>query len=71
MTLQLIVLDSHLAKLLLCFEKCKKFGNNFNNFFCFHGFILNDRGFHKVFKSKPPNHKKIQAIVNTRVLTNP
>jgi hypothetical protein len=58
-------MDSHLQKLILCFQKCKTYCINLNPYKCeflvFVGMILD------VIVSKErelPNPKKIQAIVN-------
>ncbi len=65
-------MDSHLAKLILCFEKCREFGINFNPQKCvFMVLSLMIMGFIESKKSKLPNLKKIQAIVSKQVPTNP
>ncbi len=64
-------MDSHLQKLGLCFQKCKKYGISLNPnkcaFMVFSRMIL---GF-IVLKKKLLNPKKIQAIVNMPPPKNP
>jgi hypothetical protein len=64
--------ESHLQKLRLCFQKCKKYGNSLNlnkcAFMVFLGIIL---GFIISKEGKLPNPKKIQAIINMPPPKNP
>ncbi len=65
-------MENHLMKLRLCFQKCKRYIINFNRkkcaFMVFLGPIL---GFIVYKEGKIPNPKKVQAIVNMIVPTNP
>jgi hypothetical protein len=65
-------IESHLVKLKLCFKKCKKYKININPEKC--AFMVFSRLILKFIVSKDgklPNPKKVQAIVNMLVLTNP
>ncbi len=65
-------MDTYMYKLKLCFQKCKEFGINLNPNKCacmvFLGMIL---GFIISKEGKLPDPKKIQAIVQMHVPTNP
>jgi hypothetical protein len=65
-------MESHLMKLKLCFQKCKKYRINFNidkcAFMVFLGQIL---GFIVSKEGKILDPKKVQIIVNMLVPTNP
>ncbi len=64
--------DNHLMKLKLCFHKCKEYKINLNldkcAFMVFLGFILR---FIVSKEGKIPNLKKVQAILNMPIPTNP
>jgi len=65
-------MDIHLDKFKLCFQKCKEFGISLNLDKC--AFMLFSRmilGFIVSKEGKLPNPKKIQAIVQLHVPTNP
>jgi hypothetical protein len=65
-------MESHLMKLKLCFQKCKEYIINLNldrcAFMAFSGLIL---GFIVSKEGKILDPKKVQAIVNMLVPTNP
>jgi hypothetical protein len=65
-------MESHLMKLKLCFQKCKEYRINLNPnkcaFMVFVGLIL---GFIVSKEGKILDPKKVQAIVNMPVPTNP
>jgi hypothetical protein len=65
-------MDMHLAKLRLCFQKCKEFGISLNPDKC--AFMLFSRmilGFMISKECKLTNPKKIQTIVQMHVPSNP
>jgi len=65
-------MDNHLQKLILCSQKCKKYGNSLNPnkcaFMIFSAMIL---GFVVSKEGKLSNPKKIQTIINVPPLKNP
>ncbi len=65
-------MESHLKKFKLCFQKCKKYRINFNlkkcAFMVFLGLIL---GFIVSKEGKIPHPKKVHAIANMPIATNP
>jgi hypothetical protein len=65
-------MENHLMKLKLCFQKCKEYKISFNlkkcAFMVFLGLILR---FIVSKEGKIPNLKKVQAIMNMLILTNP
>ncbi len=65
-------MENHLMKLKLCFKKCRDYIINFNPkkcaFMVFSGLILR---FIVYKEGKIPNPKKVQALVNMPVPTNP
>jgi len=65
-------MESHLQKLILCFQKCKKYGISLNldkcAFMVFSGMIL---GFIVSKKRKLPYPNEIQAIINIPPPKNP
>jgi hypothetical protein len=65
-------MESHLQKLILCFQKCKKYGISLNLNKC--AFIIFSRmilGFIVSKKGKLLDPKKIQAIINMPPPKNP
>jgi hypothetical protein len=65
-------LESHLLKLKLCFQKCRKYRINLNPdkcaFMVFSGLIL---GYIISKEGKVPDLKKVQTIVNMPIFINP
>jgi len=65
-------MENHLMKFRFCFQKCRKYRINLNSkkcaFMVFSGLIL---GFTISKEGKMPNLKKVQAIVNMPIPTNP
>jgi len=65
-------METHLDKLKLCFQKCKEFKISLNLYKCafivFSGMILE---FIVLNEGKLLNPKKIQAIIQMHVPTNP
>jgi len=65
-------MESHLMKFKLCFQKCREYRSNFNPnkcaFMVFLGLIL---GFIVSKEGKILDPKKVHAIVNMPVPTNP
>ncbi len=65
-------MDSHLQKLILCFQKCKEYGISLNQdkcaFMVFSGMTL---GFIVSKERKLLDPKKIQAIINMPPPKNP
>jgi hypothetical protein len=65
-------MESHLVKLKLCFQKCRKYRINLNPekcaFMVFSRLILR---FIVAKEGKTPNLKKVQVIVNMSIPTNP
>jgi hypothetical protein len=65
-------MDSHLHKLILCFQKCREYGISLNPNKC--AFMLFSRMLLSFIVSKEgklPNPKKIQAIINMPPPKNP
>jgi hypothetical protein len=65
-------MESHLMKLRLCFQKCKKYRINFNVDKC--AFMVFSRLILRFIVSKErkiPNLMKVQAIMNMPIPTNP
>jgi len=65
-------IESHLMKLILCFQKCKEYKINFNPKKC--AFMVFSRLILRFIVSKEgkiPNPKKFQAIVNMPIPINP
>jgi hypothetical protein len=58
-------MDNHLQKLILCFQKCKKYGISLNPNKCaFMAFLEMILGFIVSKEGKLANPKKIQVIIN-------
>jgi hypothetical protein len=65
-------MESHLQKLLQCFQKCREYGTSLNlNKYAFMVFLKMILGFIVSKERKPPYPKKIQAIVNMPPPKNP
>jgi hypothetical protein len=65
-------MESHLMKFKLCFQKCKEYKINLNPKKC--AYMVFSRLILRFIVSKEGkmiNPKKVQAIVNMPVLTNP
>jgi hypothetical protein len=66
------VMESHLHKLKLCFQKCREYGISLNLDKCaFMVFLGTTLGFIVSKKGELPNPKKIEAIVNMPPPKNP
>ncbi len=65
-------MENHLMKFVLCFKKCKEYRINFNLEKC--AFMVFSRlifGFIVSKEGKIPNRKKVNAIMNMPIPTNP